>query len=128
MVYRLKITELDDDLSPMIFYFLIRSRCQLASCILFCSATSFAAWTRVNCASKIFEDDPKTSPNNNCMDVSAEFSKFARGRRGKTVTMRFGNVITSVIMSALTRSQTGRLSVTKMRRQNAALFLFNKIN
>ena len=37
------------------------------------SATSFAAWTRVYCVSKTFEDDLKTNPNNNCMGVSAEF-------------------------------------------------------
>ena len=40
-------------------------------------ATSFAAWTQVNCSSKAIEDDPKTSPNNNCVGVGAEFSKFA---------------------------------------------------
>ena len=62
------------------------------------STTFFMAWTRVNCASKTYEDDPKTSPNNNCMGVSTKFSNFAgkekqnlgegeakpRGRRSKT--------------------------------------------
>ena len=44
------------------------------------------------------------------------------------MTMRFGNVIISVIMSALKRSQTGSLSVSKRQQRNIALFLFNKIN
>ena len=32
--------------------------------------------TEVSCVSKIFKDGLKTSPNNNSMGVSAEFSKF----------------------------------------------------
>ena len=59
------------------------------------------------------------------MDVSAEFSKLARGR-SKTVTMRFGDVIITVNMSALKSSQSG-LSVTKRRWRNTLLFLFNKL-
>ena len=89
------------------------------------SATSFAAWTRVYCVSKTFEDDLKTNPNNNC---KRRVFIICGERRGKTVTMRFGNVIVGMIMSALKRSQTGSLSVTKRRRRNTALFLFSKIN
>ena len=63
--------------------------------------------------SKTFEDDPETSPNNNCMGISTKFSKFAGGRRGKAVTIRFSDIITSVIMSALKCSETGSLLVTK---------------
>ena len=59
--------------------------------------TSFAAGSRVNSASKNFEDDLKISPNSNCMGVNAGFSKFARGR-SKTVMMPFGDVIIRVIM------------------------------
>ena len=44
-------------------------------------ATFFAARIRVNCASKIFEDDLKISPNSNCEGVSAEFSKFSMGKK-----------------------------------------------
>ena len=40
------------------------------------SATSFAAGTEVKCGSKIFQDELKTNPNNSCMGVNAEFSKF----------------------------------------------------
>ena len=50
--------------------------------------------------SKIFKDGLKTSPNNNSVDVSVEFSKFlgARRRRGKTVTLRFGDAIICLII------------------------------
>ena len=88
---------------------------------------SFAAWTRVNCASKTFEHVLKISPNNNCMGVNAEFSKFA-WQGGKTVTMPFGDVAISAIPSAPKCSPTGSLSVTKWRRRYTNLFLFSKLN
>ena len=81
------------------------------------------AGSRVNSASKTFEDDLKISPSSNCMSVSAEFSKSAGGK-SKTVMMRFGDVIIRVIMSALKCSKT----CTKRRRgRNTLLFLFNKL-
>ena len=43
------------------------------------------------------------------------------------MTMRFRDVIISVIMSAPKCSQTGSLSVTKKRRQNTGLFLISKL-
>ena len=64
-------------------------------------AISFAAGTGVNWMSKIFKDDLNTSLNNNCMGESAEFSKFSRGKRGKTVTLYFNDKIPHKIMSAL---------------------------
>ena len=55
--------------------------------------------------SKIFKDGQKTIPNNNSMGESAEFSKFSGGgrRRGKGVTVRFGDVIICLIIPALTK-------------------------
>ena len=50
--------------------------------------------------SKIFKDDLSTSLNNNCVGESTEFSKFSRGKRGKTVTLYFNDVIPHIIMSA----------------------------
>ena len=43
------------------------------------------------------------------------------------MTMRFGDVIISVIMSAPKCSQTGSLLVIVRRRQNTWLFLFDKL-
>ena len=60
-------------------------------------ATSSAAGSRVNSASKTFEDDIKISPNSNCMGVSAEFSKLA-WRRSKTMMMRFSDVMIRAII------------------------------
>ena len=51
------------------------------------SVTSFAARTGVNCAIKIFKDNLKISLNNNCIGVSAEFSKFL-GDRKRVVVLR----------------------------------------
>ena len=56
---------------------------------------------------KIFKDNLKTSPNNNSIGVSVEFSKFLGGREEAscasmtTVTFCFDDVIACVIMSAL---------------------------
>ena len=68
---------------------------------------------------KIFKDGLQTSPNNNSMGESAAFSKFpvGWGRRGKTVTLRFGDVIICLIMSALKNSLTNSLSVTNRPQQ-----------
>ena len=49
------------------------------------SVTSFAARTGVDCALKIFKDNLKTSPNNNSLGVSAEFSKFLGGEKRQVV-------------------------------------------
>ena len=49
------------------------------------SVTSFAARTGVDCALKIFKDNLKTSPNNNSIGVSAEFSKFLEGEKRQVV-------------------------------------------
>ena len=49
---------------------------------------------------KIFKDELKTSPNNNCMGLKAVFKISAGERGGKAVTMPFGDVIIRVITSA----------------------------
>ena len=74
IVYQLKITDLSNHLSQMIFiFYLIQTpTCKLHLVYL---ATFFAAWTQVNYATK-FKDHLKTSLNNNCMGISAKFSKF----------------------------------------------------
>ena len=51
--------------------------------------------------SKVFKDVQKTSLHNDCKSISAEFSKFAGKKRGKTVPLYFGDVIIPTIMSAL---------------------------
>ena len=60
-------------------------------------ATFSTEGSRVNSASKTFEDDLKISPNSNCMGVSVKFSKFAWGR-SKTMMMRFRDVMIRAIM------------------------------
>ena len=60
------------------------------------------------------------------MGLSAEFSKIAKVR-SKSVMMRFGDIIIRVIMCPLKSSKTSSQSVTKRRRQNTLLFLFNKL-
>ena len=42
-------------------------------------------------------NNQKISPRSNCMGVSTEFSKFARGR-SKTVMMHLGDVIVRMII------------------------------
>ena len=76
---------------------------------------------------KFFKDDLKISSNHNCMGVNAEFSKFLGGRKGKTVRLRFGDVIIYVIMSGFKSSQTSSLPVTNWQQQNTWLFLFDKL-
>ena len=51
--------------------------------------------------------------------------KFFGRRRGKTVIMRFRDVIIGVVMSAPKCSQTGSLSVIARQPRNTRLFLFN---
>ena len=95
MAHRLKITDVGHHLLSQIIFIPIKTpACEL---YLVYYATFFAVGTRVNSASKIFEDDLEISPNSSCIGVSAEFSKFARAR-SKTVMMRFGDVMIGVIM------------------------------
>ena len=97
MVHRLKITDVGHHLLSRMISIFIPIKTPACELYLAYYATSSAAGSRVNSASKTFEDDLKISPNSNCMGVSAEFSKFARGR-SKTVMMRFDDVIIKVIM------------------------------
>ena len=57
---------------------------------------TFAAGTRVSCASTIFEDDFKTIPNNNYVGICIEFSKFFFGgveAEEARLTMCYGDAI-----------------------------------
>ena len=74
MVDGLKINDLGPSSLSQISSFSILVSNLDTSCKLYLVyfAKYFAAGTQVTCASIIFEDDPKTSPNNGCMDVSAE--------------------------------------------------------
>ena len=49
--------------------------------------------------SKIFKDELKTSPSNICRAINVNFSNFWM-RESKTMTLRFGDIITRVIVSA----------------------------
>ena len=61
------------------------------------------------------------------MGVSALFSKIAGRKKGKIITMDFGDVIIRAIMSAPKCLQTGSLLVMVRQLQNTWLFLFNKL-
>ena len=73
-------------------FYLIRTPVSKLYLVYF--AMSFAAGIQVNYASKIFEDDLNTNPNNNYMDIS-------KGERSKNVEMHFSGLIISVVMLAL---------------------------
>ena len=83
VVHRLKISDLGHHYLSQII--LIFNSIKTPACELYLvySATFFVAETRVNCVLKIFKDDLKTSPNNNCMGASAEFFKFLRVEEAK---------------------------------------------
>ena len=53
--------------------------------------------------------------------------QICRERKVKTVTMRFGDVVISVTMSAPKCSQTGSLLVVIRRRRNTWQFFFSKL-
>ena len=81
--------------------------------------------------SKVFRDGLKTSPNNNSMGVSAEFSKFPVGWREKkqNMTLRLGDLIICLIMSALKKfTNKHSLSVINRPLQNIWLVLFRELN
>ena len=83
VVHRLKISDLGHDYLSQIM--LIFNSIKTPACELYLvySATFFVAETRVNCTFKIFKDDLKASPNNNCMGASAEFLKILRVEEAK---------------------------------------------
>ena len=82
-IHPLKITDLGDHFCHERFLFFNSTKTPVFKLYLVYFAESFAAGTVINCATKIFENDVKASPNNNCMSVTAEFSKFSWRRRGK---------------------------------------------
>ena len=83
--------------------------------------------TPIGCASKTIDDDLKASLNNNGIGVTPSFQSFLE-KRGKTVTLRFGDVIIDMIISALKSLQTISLLGTNRRRRNSRTFLLNKFS
>ena len=76
----------------MIFTFLIQSRRQFAGCILFALLPFSQHEFELSVNLKVFADDLKMSPINNCLDLSGEFSKFA-GEEEAKLMFRFGDAI-----------------------------------
>ena len=70
---------------------------------------------------------PKNKFEQQCHGRKRRVFKIFGKRRGKSVTMRFGDVIIGVVMSAPKCLQTGNLSVVVRRRRSTWLFLFNKL-
>ena len=70
---------------------------------------------------------PKNKFEQQCHGHKRRVFKIFGERRGKTVTIRLGDVIIGVAVSAPKCLHTGNLSVVVRRRRNIWLFLFNKL-